>query len=144
MVELLFSLLVAGAKIAASGTVGEFSKSAGKTAFESIKARLSKVHNAKSMTLLEDASDNLAYAAAVKADLELPSISQDSELLEMAETLRQALATLPPSIQAQYAIEGSSFESGKKILVEAVQGIRDSSFKSDGTIEVRDVVSPKK
>ena len=142
MVELLFSLLVSGAKLVASSAVGEFAKGAGKSAFEAIKSRLADKHRAKSLALLEDASDNKAYEAAVKADLAQPSIAEDSELLQLAEKLREAIEALPAETQARYAVDIEIIRSGRNLLFEAVEGVKAKSATSEGDMTFRNVKAP--
>lgn len=142
MVELLFSLLVSGATIAASGAVGEFAKGAGKTAFEAIKARLAADHDVKSLPLLEGAAENPAFAAAVKADLARPEITEDADLLQLAETLRAAIAALPEETQNRYAVDIETIRSGGNLLFEAVEGVKARSATSKGDMTFRNVKAP--
>lgn len=144
MVEPLLSLLLAGAKLVASSAVGEFSKGAGKTAFETIKMRLAEKHAAKSIVLLDDATNNPAYTDAIRSDLESASIDDDAELKQLAETLMQAIASLPKSVREQYAIADSIFESKSSIFIEDVEGISRSKMVSEGPMKVRGVSSPGK
>lgn len=144
MVEPLLSLLLAGAKLIASSAAGEFSKGAGKTAFEAIRARLFEKHQAKSIVLLDDATTNPAYTDAIRSDLTSASIDDDAELKQLAETLRQAIASLPKSVREQYAIEDSIFQSKSSMTLEKVEGISKSKFTADGPIDIRNVSSPGK
>lgn len=139
MLELLFSLLVSGAKLAASSAVGEFAKGAGKNAFEAVKARLEGEHNVKSLPLLEDVAENPAFEHAVKAELAKPEIAQDAELLELAERLREALEALPAETQARYAVNIETIRSGGNLLFEAVEGIKAKTATSKGDMTFKDV-----
>lgn len=142
MIELLFSLLVTGAKLAASSAVVEFAKGAGKSAFEAVKARLNENHNVKSLPLLEDATENPAYEAAVKADLAKPEIAQDAELLELAEQLREAIEALPADTQTRYAVNIETIRSGGDLLFEAVEGIKAKTATSEGDMTFKDIKAP--
>ncbi len=76
LTQLLFSVLVSGAGLVASGAVSEFPEGAGKTAFDALKHRLAIKHNVTSLPLPEVAAQNPAFATAIKAELEKPTIAQ--------------------------------------------------------------------
>lgn len=142
MVELLFSLLVTGAKLAASSAVGEFAKGAGKSVFEAIKVRLADKHEVKSLPLLEEAAKTPAFEEAVKAELAKPEIAEDAELLQLAEQLREAIDALPAEIQARYAVDIETIRSGGNLLFEAVDGVKAKSATSEGDMTFKDVKAP--
>jgi hypothetical protein len=142
VVEVLFSVLATGAGMAASGAVGEFAKGAGKAAFEALKARLSKQHEFKSLPLLEDAKQNPAFAAAIKAELAKPEVAQDVELLQLAERLREAIAALPAETQARYAVDIETIRSGGDLLFEAVEGVRAATAIAKGDMTFKNVTAP--
>lgn len=142
LAEVLFSLLASGAALAASGVVGEFAKGAGKTTFEALKARLTERHAVKSLPLLEDARQNPAFEGAIKASLATPGISEDAELLKLAEQLREAIEALPAEIQARYAVNIETIRSGGNLLFEAVEGVKAKSATSEGDMTFRDVKAP--
>lgn len=142
MVELLFSLLVSGAKLAASSAVGEFAKGAGKSAFEAIKARLTGEHDVKSLPLLEEAAENPAFGEAVKAELAKPEIAQDAELIKLAEQLQAAIEALPAETQARYAVNIETIRAGGNLLFEAVEGVKAKTATSEGDMTFRDVRAP--
>ena len=142
MVDMLFGLLLSGAKIAASSAVGEFAKGAGETAFEALKARLTSKHDVKSLPLLDQCEDNPAFADAVKSDLSKPAIAQDAELLEIAETLRAALAALPDATLARYAVDIDEIKSGGALLFDAVEGVKAKTATSEGDMTFKNVKAP--
>ncbi len=142
MIELLFSLLVSGAKLAASSALGEFSKAGGKSAYEAIKSRLIERHKLKSLSLLEDAADNPAFEAAVKADLEKPAIAEDAELLALAETLRESIEALSAETRSSYAVNIDDIMAGGSLLFDAVEGIRAKTASSQGDMTFKNVRSP--
>ena len=142
MVELLFSLLVSGAKLAASNAVGEFAKGAGNSAFEAIKARLAGEHGVKSLPLLEEAAENPAFEEAVKAELAKPEIAQDAGLLQLAERLRAAIEALPAETQARYAVNIETIRSGGDLLFESVEGVKATSATSEGDMTFKNVKAP--
>jgi hypothetical protein len=119
VVDLLFSLLLSGAKLAASGATSEF----GKVAFEAIKARLQGEHGVKSLPLLEEAESNPAFEGAIKADLAKPTIAADTELLKLGETLKASIEALPADTLARYAIDIKVIRSGGSLFFEGVEGI---------------------
>lgn len=136
MTNLLYTLLISGASIVASGVIGAFAKEGGKTAFEALKARLSERHGAKSLALLEDAKDNLAYESAIKADLAKPGVSADTELRQLAETLRKAITALPAT-EAQYAVDIEEIRSGDSLIIEDNAGVRAKSATSSGPMTIK-------
>jgi flagellar motility protein MotE (MotC chaperone) len=142
MVELLFSLLVTGAGLAASGAVSEFSKGAGKATFEAIKARLTKQYDVKSLSLLEDAKHNSSFEAAIKDELSELEIAQDAKLLKLAETLREEIAALPSETQARYAVNIETIRSGGNLLFEAVEGVNAKTATSERDMTFRNVKAP--
>lgn len=142
MVELLFSLLVSGAKLAASSAVGEFAKGAGKSAFESIKTRLIDEHHVKSLPLLGEADQNPAFEGAVKAELAKPEIAQDAKLLELVERLQGAIEALPAETQARYAVNIVTIRSSGHLLFEGVEGVKAKTATSQGNLTFRDVKAP--
>lgn len=142
MIELLFSLLVSGARLAASSALGEFSKAGGKSAFEAIKARLIDRHKLKSLSLLEDAADNPAFETAVKADLDKPAITEDAELLALVETLRESIDALSPETQTNHAVNIDEIRAGGSLLFEAVEGIKAKTASSKGDMTFKNVRSP--
>lgn len=142
LVDVLFSVLASGAGLAASGAVGEFAKGAGKTAFEALKARLSDAHGVKSLPLLEEARQNPAFEAAVKADLTSPEIARDTEVLKLAEKLREAIEALPEQDQTRYAVNIETIRAGGKLLFDAVEGVKAISAVAEGDVEFRNVKAP--
>ncbi len=142
MVELLFGLLVAGAKLAASSAVGEFAKGAGKSAFELLKSRLSDEHGVKSLALLEDAAENSSYEQAIKADLSKPEIAKDVDLLKLAERLRDAIEALPADVQSFYAVDIESIRSGGNILFDAIEGVKIDTVDGDGDVTFQNIQAP--
>ncbi len=142
MVDLLFSLLLSGAKLAASGATTEFAKSAGKMAFEAVKARLERDHSVKSLPLLEDAETNPAFEAAIKAELAKPAIGADTELLATAQTLKSAIEALSTETLFRYAIDIKVIRSGGSLLFESVEGVRADSATSHGDMIFKSVKAP--
>ncbi|MEP1698565.1 MAG: hypothetical protein ABJJ69_18685 [Paracoccaceae bacterium] len=142
MIELLYSLLVTGAKLTASSAVGEFAKGAGKSAFEAIKARLAGEYDVKSLPLLAEVDENPAFETAVKSELAKPEIAQDAKLLELAEQLREAIAALPVDTQARYAVNIETIKSGGNLLFEAVEGVMAKTVTSEGDMTFKDVKVP--
>ncbi len=142
LAQLLYSVLVSGAALVASGAMTEFAKGAGKAAFEALKNRLTAEHGMKSLPLLKDAKTNPAFEAAVKAELEKPEITADEELLRLAETLREAIAALPAEMQARYAVNIDEIKAGGALLFEAVEGVRAKSATSRGDMTFKGVKAP--
>ncbi len=142
LAELLYSVLVSGAGLVASGAVSEFAKGAGKTAFEALKSRLTAQHDVKSLPLLEDVAGDPAFAAAIKAELAKPEITGDTELLQLAETLREAIVALPTETQARYAVNIDEIRSGGVLLFEAVEGVKAKSATSAGDMTFKHVKAP--
>lgn len=142
LAQLLFSILVTGAGLVASGAVSEFAKGAGKTAFEALKSRLTEQHDVKSLPLLVEAQTNPAFGMAVKAELERPQIAADEELLRLAETLREAIAALPAETQARYAVNIDEIRSGGALLFEAVEGITAKTATSQGDMTFKSIKAP--
>ena len=142
LAHLLFSVLVSGAELVASGAVSEFAKGAGKAAFDGLKNRLTAQHGMKSLPLLEDAAKNTAFETAIKAELEQPEIAADGELLRLAETLREAIAALPAETQARYAVNIDEIRSGGVLLFEAVEGVKAKSATSATDMTFKNVKAP--
>lgn len=142
LTQLLYSMLVSGAGLVASGAVTEFAKGAGKTAFDALKDRLSKKHGLKSLPLLEDAATNPAFQAAIEAELAKPEITSDEELLRLAEALRAAIAALPAETQARYAVDIDVIQSGGSLLFEAVEGVRAKSATSATDMTFKNITAP--
>lgn len=142
LVEVLYSVIVSGAGLAASGAVSEFAKGAGKAAFESLKERLVERHQVKSLPLLEDARQNPAFEAAVKAELAMPEIAEDAELLELAEQLREAIKALPAETQVRYAVDIETIRSGGNLLFDAIEGVKAKTASSKGDITFRNIKAP--
>lgn len=142
LAELLYSVQVTGAGLVGAGAVSEFAKGAGKTAFEALKSRLSAQHEVKSLPLLDEAANNPAFAAAVKAELAKPEITGDAELLQLAQTLREAIAALPAETQARYAVNIDEIRSGGALLFEAVEGVKAKSATSTGDMTFKNVTAP--
>jgi hypothetical protein len=142
LVEVLFSVLASGAVLAASGAVSEFAKGAGKATFEALTARLAERHKIKSLPLLEDARQNPAFEAAVKAELANPEIVEDAELLELAERLREAIEALPTEVQARYAVDIETLRAGGDLLFEAVEGVKAKTAITKGDMTFRNVKAP--
>ena len=140
--QLLFSVLTAAAHLLASGAVSEFAKGAGKAAFDALKARLTGQHAVKSLSLLDDAAQNPAFAAAIQAELEKPEIAGDGELLQLAEDLRAAIAALPQETQARTAIDIETIRSGGSLLFEAIEGIKAKSVSSVDDLTFKNVTAP--
>lgn len=144
LAQLLFSVLVTGAELVASGTVSEFAKGAGKAAFEALMNRLATQHEMKSLPLLAEAARNPAFEPAIKAELEKPEIAGDAELLRLAETLREAIAALPAETQARYAVDIEEIRSGGALLFEAVEGVKAKTATSRSDMTFRNVEAPPK
>ena len=142
LTQLLLSLLVSGAGLVASGAASEFAKGAGKTAFEALKNRLTAGHGVKSLPLLEDAAQNPAFATAIKAELDKPAIATDPEILQLAETLREAIAALPADTQARYAVNIDEIRSGGALLFEAVEGVKAKTATSATDMTFKNVKAP--
>lgn len=142
LAQILVGVLVSGAGLVASGAVTEFAKGAGKTAFEALKERLSTLHGMKSLPLLEAAAGNPAYKVEIEAELKNPEISNDAELLRLAETLRAEIAALPSEMQARYAINIDEIRSGGALLFEAVEGIKAKTAISEGNMTFKNVTVP--
>ncbi|MBM3603919.1 MAG: hypothetical protein FJX25_03980 [Alphaproteobacteria bacterium] len=139
MVELLFILLVTGAKLAASSAVGEFANGGGKEAFEALKDRLAGAHDVKSLPLLEEADQNPAFEEAVKAELAKPEIAQDAELLELAERLREAIEALPAETKTRCAVNIETIRAGGNLYIETFEGVKAKIATSEGDITFRDL-----
>lgn len=142
LVDVLFGLLTSGAGLVASGAVGEFAKGAGKTAFEALKARLTERHAIRSLPLLEEARNNPAFEAAVKADLDRPEITQDAEVLNLAEQLRKAIEDLPEQDKVRYAVDIETIRAGGNLIFEAVEGVKAKSATAVGDMAFRNVKAP--
>jgi|GEM_PF-2554646 len=142
LTELLFSVLASGATLAASGAVSEFAKGAGKTAFEALKDRLQATHDVKSLPLLEDAANNPSFETAIKAELDKPAIAADPDVLQLAETLRAAIAALPAETQARYAVNIDDIRSGGSLLFEAVEGVKAKTATSTTDMTFKNVKAP--
>lgn len=136
LAELLFSVLASGATLAASAAVGEFAKSAGKTAFDALKTRLAERHKVRSLPLLEDATQNPAFKAAIEAELSKPEIARDAELLKLAEVLRQEIVALPQAVTARYAVNIETIRSGCNLLFEPTMA------SSEGNMTFRNIKAP--
>jgi hypothetical protein len=142
LTQILYSVLVSGAGLVASGAVSEFANGAGKTAFDALKNRLQADHGVKSLTLLEDTAKNPAFEAAIKAELEQQQITGDPEVLQLAETLRELIEALPAETQARYAVDIEVIRSGGKLLFEAVEGVKAKSATSEGDMTFTTVTAP--
>jgi hypothetical protein len=142
LTQLLYSVLVSGAGLVASGAVSEFAKGAGKTAFDALKNRLQADHGMTSLSLLEKATKMPPFEAAIKAELEQEQIAGDPEVLKLAETLREAIAALPAETQARYAVDIEVINSGGALLFEAVEGVKAKSATSEGDMTFKNVTAP--
>ncbi len=142
LTQLLFSVLATGASLAASGAVTEFAKGAGKAAFDALKNRLAADHGVKSLPLLEDAAKTSAFESAIKVELEKPEIASDPEVLQLAETLRAAIAALPAETQARYAVDIDEIRAGGALLFDAVEGVKAKSATSATDMTFKNVKAP--
>jgi hypothetical protein len=142
LTQILYSVLVSGAGLVASGAVSEFAKGAGKTAFDALKNRLQADHGVKSLPLLDDAAKNPAFESAIKAELEKPQIAGDPEVLQLAETLRELIAALPAETQARYAVDIEVINSGGALLFDAVEGVKAKSATSATDMTFKNVTAP--
>ena len=142
--SLVIDLLAAGATLIAKGVFGEISKSAGKDAYDKLRAQLQKKHNVKTLDLIERVEETPALKATIEADIENSDAGADAETLRLVEALRVALAELPPETKAAYAIEGGRFEAGKDIIARQVEGLRNVEMKADGSIDLSGAKSPGK
>lgn len=142
MIDVLYSLLTAAAQVGTEGAAGAFGKGGGKAAFDAIKDRLARKHAVQSLPLLEAAPTNPAYETAVKADLAKPGISQDADLMALAETLRQAIEALPVETQARYAIDITTIRAGRDVLVENAEGVRVGTVDAGQDATFRNVTAP--
>jgi hypothetical protein len=142
MVDLLYSLLVTGAGLAATGAVSEFAKGAGKAAFEALKTRLSGTHGAASVALVAQAKGNKAYEEAIKSDLARPEISEDVEVRRLADELRRAIDALPSVVKAPYAVDIGVIESGKSLLFDNVEGVHSDKVTSKEEMTFKNVKAP--
>ncbi len=138
----LYSLLVTGASLVASGAVSEFAKGAGKAAFDALKARLTGTHGAASVALIDQAKGNAAYEAVIKSDLARPGIAEDAEVRRLAEELRAAIEALPAAAKAPYAVDIGVIESGRNLLFEGVEGVHGDRATSQGDMTFRNVKAP--
>ncbi|MBG6199971.1 hypothetical protein IWQ48_001089 [Labrenzia sp. EL_13] len=140
---LLFSLLSAGAQLAATGVLSKFAEGAGETAFESLKARLTNALGLKSIGLLEEAKDNDAYETAIQSDLNKPEVEADGEVRRLAKELQAALAEMPAETAAAYAIDIEEIRAGKNLLFEDVDGgIRGKKATAGGNLTFKRVKAP--
>jgi hypothetical protein len=140
---ILWSVLTAGATLAASGAAGEFGKSGGKAAFEALKERLTG-KGAKTMALLDAAKTSPTDAEAIRADLAKPDIAGDPDILEAAEALRKAIEAVPPGTLVAYAIDVETLKAGGNILIETAEGLRAKHVEAKGDLTLRNLSSPGK
>lgn len=141
LATLLYSLLMTGAGLVASGTVSEFAKGAGKTAFDALKAHL-LARGAASVTLIDQAEGNAAYEAVVKSDLARPNIVDDAEVRRLAEQLRAAIDALPADAKARYAVDIGVIETSGALLFENVEGVTSDRATSEGDMTFKNVKAP--
>jgi hypothetical protein len=138
----LYSLLVTGAGVVASGAASEFAKGAGKAAFDALKTRLVSTHGAASVVLVDQAKGNASYEAAIKSDLARSDIEKDTEVRRLAEELRKAIEALPEAAKAPYAVDIGVIESGRDLLFDNVEGVRSNRATSEADMTFRNVKAP--
>lgn len=142
MVELLVAILVSAAKVASSAAAAEFSKGAGKAAFEKLKGLLEGRYGVSSLPLLEKSDGEDAFAAAIQADLDRPEVKDDQDIRTLAETLRASIAALPAEVQATYAVDIERIRAGRSLTFENVEGVRAKSATAGEDISFRGVSAP--
>ena len=142
MIELLVAILVSAAKVASSAAAAEFSKGAGKAAFEKLKSLLADRHDVSSLPLLEKSNGEDAFAAAIKADLDRPEVEYDQDIRTLAETLRASIEALPAEVQAAYAVDIDRIRAGRSLTFENVEGVRAKSATAGEDMSFKDVSAP--
>ena len=140
LADLLLTLLTEGAKLVATGAIQQ----TGVDAYQYLKDRLTGKHGVQSLGLLEKAKDNPAFEAAIRAELDTPAVQGDSDLLQAALILREALENLPEATRAQYAIDTTRIHSGGRLLLDAIEGIKAEEIISTDDMVIRNVTSPGK
>ena len=140
--DLLYSLLVTGAGLVASGATSEFAKGVGKTAYEALKSHLLGTHGAASVALITQAKGNAAYEAAIKSDLARSDIAEDTEVRRLADELRRAIDALPETIKARYAVDIGVIELGRSLLFDNVEGVRADKATSKEDMTFKNVRAP--
>lgn len=142
LAQLIYSVLATGAGLASAGAVSEFGKSAGKSAFNSLKDRLEKVHGLKSLPLIEDAEAKPEFKSAILSELQKPDIASDIEVLKLIEELREAILSLPEYDQRTYAVDVKIIRSGGSIVFDAVEGVKSQLVSAKDEISFKNITSP--
>ncbi|WP_299971440.1 hypothetical protein [uncultured Roseobacter sp.] len=140
---LVVEILSAAAAVVAKGAVGAFAKSGGEAAFDALKKRLAEKNGMTTLDLLDRLETSPQLKQALAAELEESGAVDDAQTLKLVEELRQHLESLP-SEQRPYAIEGGSFKSGRDIIAQHVEGLRDVKMEAEGNIDVSGARSPGK
>lgn len=123
----------------ASGAAGEFGKSAGKAAYESLRGLLAGRHGVNALPGPGVAEDS------AKAALAKPEIAADPEVLTLAETLRAAIAALPDAtLAAVPAIDYEIIRSKGSIVVDEAEGMRGKLLEADGDVRLTRITAPGK
>ena len=138
----LYSLLVTGAGLVASKAASEFAKGAGKAAFEALKGRLIGTHGAASLALVDQATGNATYEAAIRSDLDRSDIAKDPEVRRLADELRTAIEALPEAAKGPYAVDIGVIKSGRDLLFDDVEGVRSDRATSQGNMTFKNVKAP--
>lgn len=140
----LFSLMAAGAALAATEAAKTFGKSAVTDAYEALKDRLVAAHGAKTLGLIEHAETNTALEPAIKADLANPEIERDGEVKRLAQTLEAAIEALPEAAKAPYAVRIREIRAGRDLLFRDVEGVEADLVTSEGNMTFEGMRAPRK
>lgn len=139
----ILGLLTTGAALAATAAAGELGKTAVKDAYEALKARLAGDHDVGSVALADQAAEKPAYAEAIRADLARPGIAADPEVARLAEALRAAIAAIPPSEEARYAVDvRRGIEAARDINLRDIEGVRADSITAGQDLTIESVKAP--
>ncbi|MEM8591015.1 MAG: hypothetical protein AAGF13_00665 [Pseudomonadota bacterium] len=141
--EFLYPILSAGAALMASSAAGEFAKSAGKEAFEKLKALLVDKHEVKNLDLLERVAETPALADAIRDGLDKSSAGTDPEVKALAQAVLAALEAMPPD-PAIPALDAKTIRAAGDQVFEDIEGIRADEIVSGGAQTFKGLTSPKK
>lgn len=138
----IYSLLTTGAALVSSGVVAEFSKGAGKDAYDSLKAHLMASHQVASLASVDQVVGKDTCEASIRSDLEQPGIVSDPEVKRLAKDLLRAIEALDPTVKARYAVDIRAIEAHRNLIFDDVQGVHADNVTSGQDITFKKVVAP--
>ena len=100
-----YPVVISIVKIVASSVAGEFARSAGKAAADTVKKRLREKHSNNGAGLQKKAADTAEYEILIRKQLDAAYLASDPELRQLAGTIVSAIDAMPISARKNVAID---------------------------------------